>query len=269
MGMRGGRDDRKGDLVIQSIDRAAKILTLLQGSRRMGITELAAALDLPPSTVHGIVKSLQAHGLVAQQPSGNRYVLGPALLKLSSVYLDTLDVRARSMRWMHELSSRTGLATRLGAELFGEVIVIHHDRRPDGTEQMPETGVTIPSHASALGKVLLAYDAAHAADALSRPLAALTADTVTDPDRVRAGLEQVRREALGFEEEEAVIGESSVAAPICSDEGDVIAAVAVVMPATEWPPSESVLAALREAARNISRDLGAPAWPPRRPVGAG
>ena len=77
--------------MIQSIDRAAKILALLQGSRRMGISELAAALELPPSTVHGIVKSLQAHGLVAQQPSGNRYVLGPALLKLSSVYLDTLD----------------------------------------------------------------------------------------------------------------------------------------------------------------------------------
>ena len=182
------------------------------------------------------MKSLQAHGLVAQQPSGNRYVLGPALLKLSSVYLDTLDVRARSMRWMHELSSRTGLATRTGVELFGEVIVIHHDRRPDGTEQMPETGVTIPSHASAMGKVLLAYDAAHAADALSRPLVALTAETTTT-ERVREGFEQVRRDALRFENEEAVIGESSVAAPICSDEGEVIAAIAVVMPASEWPPS--------------------------------
>jgi len=240
--------------VIQSIDRAAKILALLQGSRRMGISELAAALELPPSTVHGIVKSLQAHGLVAQQPSGNRYVLGPALLKLSCVYLDTLDVRARSMRWMHELSSRTGLATRLGVELFGEVIVIHHDRRPDGTEQMPETGVTIPSHASAMGKVLLAYDADHAADALSRPLAALTAETATD------------REALGYEFEEAVIGEASVAAPICDDEGDVIAAIAVVLPAGEWPPTDQVLNDLREAARNVSRELGAPAWPPR-PVG--
>jgi DNA-binding IclR family transcriptional regulator len=186
-------------------------------------------------------------------------------LKLSSVYLDTLDVRARSMRWMHELSSRTGLATRLGVELFGEVIVIHHDRRPDGTEQMPETGVTIPSHASAMGKVLLAYDAAHASDALSRPLVALTAETTTDPARVREGFEQVRRDALGFENEEAVIGESSVAAPICSDDGEVIAAIAVVMPAGEWPPSESVLNDLREAARNVSRELGAPAWPPRPP----
>ena len=68
--------------MIQSIDRAARIMNLLQGARRLGISELAAALELPPSTVHGLVKSLQAHGLVAQEPGGNRYVLGPALLRL-------------------------------------------------------------------------------------------------------------------------------------------------------------------------------------------
>jgi DNA-binding IclR family transcriptional regulator len=255
--------------VIQSIDRAAKILGLLQGSRRLGISEMAAALDLPPSTVHGIVKSLQSHGFVAQQPSGNRYVLGPALLKLSSVYLDTLDVRARSMRWMHELSRRTGLASRLGVESFGEVIVIHHDRRPDGTEQMPETGVTIPSHVSAMGKVLLAYDAAHAADVLSRPLPSLTAETTTEPDLLREEFEQVRRDALGYENEEAVIGESSVAAPICAEDGEVIAAIAVVLPSNAWPPTAAVLDDLREAARNISRELGAPAWPPRLPTADG
>jgi DNA-binding IclR family transcriptional regulator len=255
--------------VIQSIDRAAKILGLLQGARRLGISELATALELPASTVHGIVKSLQSHGLVAQETSGNRYLLGPTLLKLSSVYLDTLDVRSRSIRWMHELSRRTGMSSRLGVQLFGEVIVIHDDRRPDGSEQMPETGATIPSHASAMGKVLLAYDADHATTALDKPLVSLTADTITDADELRAGFERIRREALGSEREEAVIGEASVAAPVCAEDGFVIAAVAVVFPASTWPVSDDVLNDLRECARNISRELGASAWPPRisLPVG--
>ncbi len=73
----------KGVAVIQAIDRAAKVLSSLQGARHLGITELAAALELPPSTVHGIVKSLQQHGLVAKERGSNRYMLGPALLKLS------------------------------------------------------------------------------------------------------------------------------------------------------------------------------------------
>lgn len=244
--------------MIQSIDRAAKILMLLQGARKMGISDLAAALELPPSTVHGIVKSLQAHQLVAQERGGNRYVLGPALVKLSSVYLDTLDVRARAIRWMHELSHDTGFATRLGVELFGDVLVIHHDGRPDGSEQMPETGASIPSHASAIGKVLLAADRAHADDVLSRPLRELTGYTTTDPEALSAEFPRIRREQLALEVEEAVIGECSVAAPILDSMGEVIAAVAIVVPAVDWPVADSVLARLTEAARNISRDLGAP-----------
>lgn len=246
--------------MIQSIDRAAKILGLLQGARRLGISELAGALKLPPSTVHGIVKSLQEHGLVAQEPAGNRYVLGPALLKLSSVYLDTLDVRSRSMRWMHELSARTGCATRLGVTLLAEVLIIHHDRRPDGTEQMPETGLNLPVHASALGKVLLAYNPDLEKDVLKSPLVELTGETVTDPERLHSQLTEVRKTGTALEYEEAVIGEASVAVPVYGESDAVIAALSVVLPANEWPAEETTVRELREAARIISRELGASVW---------
>lgn len=248
--------------MIQAIDRAARVLTSLQGARHLGISELASILDLPPSTVHGIVKSLREHGLVAKEPGGQRYMLGPALLKLSNVYLDTLDVRARAMRWTRELARRTGLSTRLGAELFDEVIIIHHDRRPDGSQQMLETGITIPSHASALGKVLLAYHPATADELLAKPLRSLTGDTITDAAALRLQFAQITERALAFEEDEAVLGESSVAVPVADRSGAVIAAVSVVMPSSEWPPEAGVLNDLRETARNISRELGFSSWPP-------
>jgi DNA-binding IclR family transcriptional regulator len=249
--------------VIQAIDRAAKVLSSLQGARHLGITELAAALELPPSTVHGIVKSLQQHGLVAKEPNGQRYMLGPALLRLSNVYLDTLDVRARAMRWTRELARRTGLATRLGAEFFDEVIIIHHNRRPDGSQQMPETGLSIPSHASAMGKVLLAYNPLQADELLSRPLRSLTGDTITDPAKLITQFAQIVERGIATEEDEAVLGESSIAAPVVDRNGSVIAAVAVVLPSSEWPPEDNVLNDLRETARNISRELGATVWPPQ------
>ncbi|GAA4160585.1 IclR family transcriptional regulator [Gryllotalpicola daejeonensis] len=249
--------------MIQAIDRAARVLTSLQGARHLGIAELAAALELPPSTVHGIVKSLQGHGLVAKEPNGNRYMLGPALLKLSNVYLDTLDVRARSLRWTAELARRTGLATRLGVELFDEVIIIHHDERPDGTEQMPETGLSIPAHASALGKVLLAYDGALAETVLGDgELRALTGDTVTSAKALTRQFAQIRERGLAEELDEAVLGEASVAAPIADRSGAVVAALSVVLPSSDWPAADAVQNALRETARNISRELGATRWPP-------
>ena len=248
--------------MIQAIDRAARVLASLQGARHLGISELAAELQLPPSTVHGIVRSLYDHGLVAKEPGSNRYMLGPALLKLSNVYLDTLDVRARAMRWTRELSRRTGLATRLGAELFDEVIIIHHNRRTDGSEQMPETGLAIPAHASAMGKVLLAYHPDVADELLSRPLRSLTDATITDPAKLMLQFAQIAARGIATEEDEAVLGESSIAAPVADRSGTVIAAVAVVLPTSEWPPEDNVLNDLRETARNISRELGSTAWPP-------
>jgi DNA-binding IclR family transcriptional regulator len=249
--------------VIQAIDRAARVLAALQGSRHLGISELGAILELPPSTVHGIVKSLQAHGLVVKEPHGQRYMLGPTLLQLSNVYLDTLDVRARAMRWTGDLAERTGLAVRMGVEFFAEVIVIHHEPRPDGSRQMPETGLTIPAHASALGKVLLAYQPEFRQALLAKgPLRSLTAETVTDPDELDKDLAEVLATGYALEDEEAVLGEYSIAVPVADRDGEAVAAIAVVMPATGEPVPGTVLTLLREAARNVSRELGSPTWPP-------
>ncbi|MEV4735881.1 MULTISPECIES: IclR family transcriptional regulator [unclassified Microbacterium] len=248
--------------MIQAIDRAAKVLELLQGARHLGITDLAAALALPPSTVHGIVKSLREHGLVAKERGGQRYMLGPTLLRLSNVYLDTLDVRARAMRWTQELARRTNLPVRLGAPHFHEVLVIHHDLRPDDSRQMLETGVAIPAHASAMGKVLLAYDAGFQRTVFEQPLRSLTGDTITDVARLTLELPAILDRASAAEVDEAVLGESSVAAPVADASNEIVAAVAVVMPTSQAPATDAALDALRETARNISRELGASSWPP-------
>ncbi|NYD53387.1 IclR family transcriptional regulator [Microbacterium pseudoresistens] len=248
--------------MIQSIDRAARVLELLQGARHLGITELAARLELSPSTVHGIVKSLHEHGFVAKERGGQRYMLGPTLLRLSNVYLDTLDVRARALRWTQELSRRTGMAVRLGAAHFSDVLVIHHVLRPDDSPQMLETGMAIPAHASAMGKVLLAHDLGFQRTVFAEPLRSLTGDTVTDPARLALELPGIADLGAASELDEAVIGESSLAAPIGDARGDIVAALAVVFPSSQAPTPDPVLQALRETARNISRELGATIWPP-------
>jgi DNA-binding IclR family transcriptional regulator len=249
--------------VIQAIDRAARILAALQGSRHLGITELGTLLELPPSTVHGIVKSLQTHGLVSKEPHGQRYMLGPTLLQLSNVYLDTLDVRARAMRWTGDLSERTGLAVRLGVEFFDQVIVIHHEPRPDGSRQMPETGLTIPAHASALGKVLMAYQPDFRDAVLAgAPLRSLTGETLVEPGDLDKALAEVLDKGYAVEDEEAVLGEASIAVPVADRDSEAVAAIAVVLPASSQPVADSVVTLLREAARNVSRELGSPSWPP-------
>jgi DNA-binding IclR family transcriptional regulator len=242
--------------VIQSIDRAANVLFSLERGRRMGIKELAEELGLPPSTVHGIVSSLQKRDFVTKEPYGNRYMLGPALVKLSNAYLDSNEVRGAAIPWTRELASRTGMSVRLGIELFPEVFLIHHDYRPDGTHQMRETGLTLPTHASALGKVLMAYNPTLADKIIERGLVPLTADTIVDEEALRADLREVAASGLGLERDEGVLGESSVAAPIADRSDSIVAAVSIVFPTSTALPTDSQLNDLRETGRNISRALG-------------
>ncbi len=247
-------------VVIQAVDRALRILTVLQGGRRMSLGEIATALELAPSTVHGLVRTLLAHGMVQQEVDSGRYRLGPATLRLGNVYLDTLELRSRVAIWTEGLARRTGCAVRTGVLLFDEVVVVAHEPRPDGTRQMPEVGIVIPAHASALGKALLAYEA----DYPTGQLRGMTAETITDAAQLAAELTQIRGTGVATEAEEAVLGECSVAATVFDASSQATGAIALVVPAARWPPDPDTVDALRDTARLVSRELGAPGWPPRR-----
>jgi DNA-binding IclR family transcriptional regulator len=246
--------------LIQSVDRSVRILLALQAARRLSLSDLAARIDLPNSTVHGILRTLAVHGMVEQEPGSSRYMLGPAVLRLSSVYLDSLEFRSRALKWAEELARRTGASVRAGVLLLDDVIVVHHEPRPDGSRQMPEVGFVVPAHASALGKALLAFQATSREDRPSR-LRSMTGETIVDPSLLAEHLEEIARSGVATEHDEAVLGESSIAAPIFDATGAAVGAIAVVLQSSDWPPSPSLHDDVREAARNISRELGAAGWP--------
>ena len=97
--------------MIQSVQRAAQILAVLgSGTPRLGVTEIADRVGLAKPTVHGLLRTLEAHELVAQDPDTGKYSLGPGVLQLGNAYLDGSDLRARSLRWAESLAQRAGEA---------------------------------------------------------------------------------------------------------------------------------------------------------------
>lgn len=250
--------------MIQSVDRALRILAVLQGDHRLTLGEIAQRLDLPASTVHGIVRTLLAHRMVVQEHDSGHYRLGPAVLTLGNVYLDTLELRSRVTVWAEDLARRTGLAVRTAVMLVDDVVVVHHEPRPDGSRQMPEVGIVIPAHASSLGKAIAAYDE-DAAEAIlgGGPLEAMTGETVTDAGVLRAQLDEARATGIATEVEEAVLGECGVAAVLTDRLGGAVGAIGLVATTDEWPLAPAMVNALRSAARRVSRELGATSWPPK------
>lgn len=250
---------------IQSIDRAAAILKALgSGPRRLGVSELADRLGLARPTVHGLLQTLQAHGFVEQDRNSDKYQLGPGLLQLGYSYLDLNELRTRSLGYADRLASRTGAAVRVGVMHGASVVVVHHVFAPDSAFGVPEVGLQLPLHASALGKALLAFSPAQVVDdLLDDPLPRLTKRTLDAPG-LRRELALVRDQGVAIEHDEAVLGESSAAAPIFDHAGHAVGAIGVVDASDRLVPralAKGVAAAVGEAARGVSRELGAARWP--------
>jgi DNA-binding IclR family transcriptional regulator len=252
--------------MIQSVDRAVRSLKALSaGPGRHGVSELSARLGLAKGTVHGLLRTLQEHGLVEQHPDSYKYQLGPALLRLSNRFLDLNELRSRSLAWSELLAIRAEEAVRVGVPHGDGMLVVHHVFRPDTSLQILEVGSVLPLHATALGKAVLAYLDEEAGDALlGDGLPKLTGKTLSTRAALRRELAGIRERGYAVEREEAVLGEAGVAAPIFDRTSEPIGAIGVAGARERLlakARERTVAAAVLEAARGISRDLGAPRWP--------
>ncbi|HEY2522345.1 MAG TPA: IclR family transcriptional regulator [Streptosporangiaceae bacterium] len=269
------------------MDRAARILAVLgSGPPRLGVTEIADRVGLAKPTVHGLLRTLEHHDLVAQDPDTGKYSLGPGVVSLGNSFLGGSELRARSLRWTEVLARKAGEAVWVATLSGPRVIVLHHVFRPDDTVQILEVGATVPWHACALGHAIVAHlPTAEQARALASDLVPLTGRTRTTKAALRRALAQVRRQGLAVEDQEATVGDAGIAAPIFGRDSVVAGAVGLVGPADQLlvpaeaepdldrpdaahpdVPRPELGRAVQDAARAISRDLGAGRGSPLGPV---
>ncbi|MER5933124.1 IclR family transcriptional regulator [Streptomyces sp. NPDC002054] len=251
---------------IQSLERAAAMLRLLAGGeRRLGLSDVASSLGLAKGTAHGILRTLQAEGFVEQDPASGRYQLGAELLRLGNSYLDVHELRARALVWTDDLARASGESVYVGVLHQSGVLIMHHVFRPDDSRQVLEVGAMQPLHCTALGKVLSAYDPVAHSQALEAEREAFTPRTVTDPEGFESVLALTRARGWAADVEETWDGIASVAAPILDRRRMPVGAVAVAGavervcggPGESGEPRPALVAAVRDCARAVSRDLGA------------
>lgn len=246
---------------IQSVERAAAMLRLLAGGdRRLGLSDIASALGLAKATAHGILRTLQNEGFVEQDPESGRYQLGAELLRLGTSYLDIHELRARALVWTDDLARSGGEAVYLGVLHQQGVLVVHHVFRPDDSRQVLEVGAMQPLHSTALGKVLAACDPVARAELVEAKREPFTARTVTELDELEQVLGETRDQGYATDLEENWEGVAAVAAPIFDRHRMAVGAVgitgAVERVCADGAVRPELIAAVRDCARSVSRDLG-------------
>ena len=224
----------------QSLERGLAVLSSFTPDRpALGISELARQLALTRSTTHRYVATLATLGYLQQDDATRKYRLGPRILDLGFSMLGSLGLREIAAPHLRRLTDATGHTSNLAIRDDTDVILIDRVRgRPGRYHHLEFTlhvGSRIPAYCSATGKALLAFmprpDLEHIVERID--LVQRGPRTLTGKRALLTELEQVRRNGLATNDEELESALRSIAAPIRSRSGEVVAAINVAIP---WSP---------------------------------
>jgi DNA-binding IclR family transcriptional regulator len=247
---------------VASVARALALLDeVAESDAGLGVNELARRIGVNASTASRLLATLEAGGLVERSPDGP-YRLGLKLVALSDRVLGQLDVRERARPWLTWLVQETGETATLSVPGGGAAITVDFVPSPSSVVSMARLGRPSVAHATAAGKVMLAFasSAVLGDEGFSDQLVAFTERTITDPGILAAELETVRTsgvaEAVGEREPDL----NALAAPVIGRGDELVAILGLQGPAARLEAStrRALHAPLRKAAAELGRSLGAP-----------
>ena len=249
---------------LSTVRNAARLLKVFRSREAdLGVSELARRLGLGKSTVHRMLTTLVAEGLIEQNPRTGGYRLGIVMFELGEAVRVHMDLHAAVGQVLSELRTQTGESSQVGVLDGHEVVYVDRLESAHSLRLFTETGRRVPVHCTSSGKVLLAYlpEARRQAVLRVAPLTALTPHTITDPERLADELAQVRRRGWAEAINEREIGVASIAAPVRDVTGQVVAAISIGVPLARCSVMSlrRLAPVIMEAAEAASRRLG---WSP-------
>lgn len=250
----------KSPRLIQSIQRASDILDTVNGQENpVGITEFAAHLDLPKTTVQGIVQTLTVLELLEKDSLTGKYRLGPKLFRLGMGYAASMDLVTVGKVWMERLSFQFREPVNVGMLVGDKVVVVLRVDPDNQFMTYPAAGSVIPLHTTCIGKILFAFmDESRCRDVLAGyQFQRFTPHTIDSQERFLAELDEVRQAGISFENQESVTGMAGIGAPIFNHTGQAIAAFTITGNAENIQRRrDAIIEAVRYTSREVSKCFG-------------
>ena len=238
---------------VPGLERGLRMLQLFDRSHRLlTAAEMARSLAIPRSTAFRLAQTLEFLGFLARD--GDRYGIGPAVLRLGFEYIASLEIAELARPVIDRLRDATELSAQLVVRDGREVVVVVKASPPTTFASSVTVGTRLPAHATILGRVLLA-------DADEQTLRALYPEAKLPQASARApqtlgDLQRLLREDRdrGYAVSESFFeqGISAIAAPVRDRHGTIVAAVSITVQRPTLEPKE-----LRD--RLVAQVLGAAA----------
>jgi IclR family acetate operon transcriptional repressor len=239
---------------IGSTQRALAVLDVLAAEPALGTNEIARRTGATASTVSRQLGTLVESGLVERVPATGQYRLGIRLVELATTVLGRLDVRTVAHPHLETLIAEVGETATLSVPGDPDAVTIDVVRSPQYVQGATHLGRPSIAHATAAGKVMLAYTDVHA----TAPLTAYTDRTITNVRELQAELQVIQRRGWADAYEEREQGLNAIAAPVWANGGELVGIVALQGPIPRFgkAAARAALPALLTRTSAISAELG-------------
>ena len=241
-------------------DLSLRLLDFLARSAEpVGLSELARQFQASKATIHRHLQTLAYHDFVRQDPATMRYAAGIKLFILGERLRERFDILGLARSEMVRLRDETGHAVTLSTLVDDQVVVLDLIQGHSIVNFGTQPGTVLPLHASAHGKVALAFGPEDLLRrCLARPLKAWTPHTVSTRAVLERDLAQIKARGWATSPNQVLQGINGIAVPVFNHAGRYAGGISCAgtvqtIPAT---PSAAIIKALKRAAAQISRRLG-------------
>lgn len=227
------RTGRPATRQVGSVQRAVEVLDALAEARaELGTNEIARRTGINVSSISRLLSTLTAAGLVQHLPATGRYRLGVRILQLADAAKASLDLRTVARPYLEELTGLTGETSTLSLPGEHDLLTIDFVQSRHSVRSVAEIGRNSIAHATAAGKVFLAWGGRLP----DGDLVVYTERTIVDRDALAEDVARVTErgwaQAVGEREDDL----NAVAVPVLDGEGRLRAVLGVQGPAVRFRP---------------------------------
>jgi len=244
---------------VKSVLKATHIIECLSQGEK-GLVEVAKEVGLHVATARRLLLTLVDTNFVQQNEENKKYSLSLKILLIAKRASNNLDLRRISLPYLKELMRKSNETANLVIEDSNKAVYIEQVECQNSLRTANKVGSRAPMYCTAVGKILLSSRSEEEREKYVRSvsLVPFSPNTITDKDKLLAELKTVSRTNVAVDNEEQVIGERCLAAPIRDLNGDVVAAISISGPSVRLPMNriEELKPTILEVSLNISQRLG-------------
>lgn len=242
-----------------TVQRAILVLkTLAETPQPMGITEVAATLELPKASVFRLLRDLREVDCVMYDEGSQTYTLGPTLVQLGEQARGQLHLMTAARPVLEQLAGEVGEMVSMGILYDSKVLILDSVRDSEGPCLTVNLNPVSELHSSAMGKALLSClppaEMEDLVDGLN--LDPRTPNTITSREQLCQELEDVRQTGIAYDREEYEMGLFCLGVPVRNGE-QPLATISIAGPVSRMKAFglPSMERALVDAARHLEQLL--------------